>query len=188
MGTQRLFVAVDPPAYARDHLARFVGELHVARARARLAPPERWHVTVAFLGDVPEDRVVRVHDALTVAAGGPSAHPMTLRFAGGGRFGGRSGAVIWAGVAGEVERLRQLARAVGRELRHARFALDRRPYRPHLTISRPGVRIPREMVTADVAALAGYQGPDWPAPEIHLVRSYLGPDPYHERLASFPLG
>ncbi|MGH3655972.1 MAG: RNA 2',3'-cyclic phosphodiesterase, partial [Micromonosporaceae bacterium] len=137
--TQRLFVAVDPPDYARQHLASYVADLHVAKAGARLAAPERWHVTVAFLGEVPDDRVVRVREALTAAAGGPSSNAMTLRFDGGGRFGGRAGTVIWAGVAGEVGRLRQLARAVARELRHARFSLDRKPYRPHLTIARPGV-------------------------------------------------
>ncbi|MGH3738320.1 MAG: 2'-5' RNA ligase family protein, partial [Micromonosporaceae bacterium] len=63
-GTQRLFVAVDPPRAAIEHLAAVVGGLHVARAGARVAASERWHITVAFLGDVAGGRVGAVADAV----------------------------------------------------------------------------------------------------------------------------
>ena len=112
---------------------------------------------------------------------------MNLRIAGGGKFGGRGSTILWAGIDGETERLRRLARAVARELRAVRFALDRKPYRPHLTIARPGARLARDLIAEDVAALAAYQGPDWPVTEFHLVRSHLGPDPHHDRIATFPL-
>lgn len=184
---QRLFVAVDPPAYAVDHLSAVVSTLHVARARARLADSARWHLTVAFLGDVPDDRVPGVRDALAAAAAGPSARAHELRIAGGGKFGGRSGTVIWAGVDGEVDRLRQLARGVGRSLRAARFTLDHRPYRPHLTIARPGDRLDRSQLAEDVATLAAYQGPLWPVTHLRLIRSDLGPDPRHTPLATYLL-
>jgi 2'-5' RNA ligase len=186
-GAQRLFVAVDPPGYAVEHLAKTVAGLHVAEAAAGLAASERWHVTLAFLGDVTDDRVVRAHRALSRAAGGPGARPAALRVSGGGTFRGRGGAVLWAGIAGDVAGLTRVARAVKRELRQERFTLERRQYRPHLTIARPGYRLAADLVTADVETLAGYHGPDWPADQIHLVRSYLGPRPRHVRLGSFRL-
>lgn len=224
--SQRLFVAVDPPPDAISDLAQYVKGLNVARARARLAASERWHVTVAFLGDVAVDRLDAVTSALASAAhiwtGGPAARRksaraasasepspagsavgwsaasgesagrvsvgrMSLRIAGGGKFGGRGSTILWAGIDGETERLRRLARAVARELRAARFSLDRKPYRPHLTIARPGARLARDLIAEDVAALAAYQGLDWPVTEFHLVRSHLGPDPHHDRIATFPL-
>jgi 2'-5' RNA ligase len=107
---------------------------------------------------------------------------------GGGTFRGRGGAVLWAGTSGDVDRLSRVARAVKRELRQERFTLERRPYRPHLTIARPGHRLAPELVAADATALAGYEGPDWPVDHIHLVRSHLGPSPRHVRVASFRLG
>ncbi len=187
-GVQRLFVAVDPPGYAVEHLAKTVAGLHVGQAGVGLAASDRWHVTVVFLGDVPDDRVVRVRQALSRAATSPGVGPVTLRVSGGGTFRGRGGAVLWAGIAGDVDRLTRIARAVKRELRQERFALERRPYRPHLTIARPGDRLASELVAADVQTLVGYQGPDWPVDQIHLVRSYLGPKPRHVRLESFRLG
>lgn len=187
MSAQRLFVAVDPPGYAVDDLAGTVAGLHAAKEKAGLAAAERWHVTVAFLGDVTEDRVARVHRALARAAAGPGSRPVTLRVAGGGTFRGRGGAVLWAGIAGDVDGLARLARAVKRELRQERFTLERRRYQPHLTIARPGYRLSGDLVAADVATLVGYQGPEWTAEEFHLVRSFLGPKPRHERLASFRL-
>jgi 2'-5' RNA ligase len=187
VNAQRLFVAVDLPRYAVDHLAGAVAGLHAATAKAGLAAAERWHVTVVFLGNVVDDRVARVHRALARAAAGPGARPVTLRVAGGGMFRGRGGAVLWAGVAGDVVGLTRLARAVKRELRQERFTLESRRYQPHLTIARPGDRLSRDLLGVDVATLAGYQGPEWTVEEIHLVRSFLGPKPRHERVASFRL-
>ncbi|MGH3648213.1 MAG: RNA 2',3'-cyclic phosphodiesterase [Micromonosporaceae bacterium] len=187
MGTQRLFVAVDPPQYAVDHLAAVVSTLHVAHARARLSATERWHLTVAFLGEIADDRVDAAREAVAAAASGPSAHAHELWIAGGGKFGGGAGSILWAGIGGEVDRLRQLARAVGRSLRAARFKLERRPYRPHLTIARPGTRLLRTHLSEDIATLATYHGPPWPVTELHLIRSHPGPTPHFVRVASFPL-
>jgi 2'-5' RNA ligase len=57
----RLFVAAYPPEPACAHLAAAVDALAVGRAaaagvNARLAPRANWHVTLAFLGDVPDER------------------------------------------------------------------------------------------------------------------------------------
>src|SRR3712207_7351867 len=52
-----------------------------------------------------------------------------------------------------------------------------KPYRPHLTLARPGDRVDRAGVAADVAALDGYRGPEWPRSEEHTSelqsRQYL---------------
>jgi len=65
-----------------------VERLTVARPRppgqsVRLAKPEGWHMTVAFIGDVPDERADEVGEVLReLAIGAP-----TVRIAGGGRFG-----------------------------------------------------------------------------------------------------
>ncbi|MGH3678952.1 MAG: 2'-5' RNA ligase family protein, partial [Natronosporangium sp.] len=79
----------------------------------------------------------------------------------------------------------QLTRSVRRALRAARLGFDRKPFRPHLTIARPGDRLPATDLAADLAALAGYQGPVWPAERLRLVRSCPGPKPVHEPVAEF---
>lgn len=187
----RLFVAVYPPESALDHLAAAVGRLRLGRAAAggtnvRLAGRPLWHVTLVFLGEVADDRAPAAAEAVRDGVArwrAASATPPVLRLAGGGRFGRGRASVVWIGLAGEIDPLYQLTRTVRRSLRAARLGFDRKPFRPHLTIARPGDRLPATELATDLAALAGYQGPAWPVERLRLVRSFPGPNPVHEPVA-----
>jgi 2'-5' RNA ligase len=183
----RLFVAAYPPASACDDLEERLAGLAVARAAAsgvntRLARRETWHVTLAFLGDVDDERAAAAAEAVQRAAAGP---PVELRLAGGGRFGRGRFTVLWAGVSGDG--LDDLSRRVRRELRKSRVPYDNRPFRPHLTVARPGDKLDRDAIEADRAVLAAYRGPAWPITEVRLMRSHLGPRPTYDRLGGWPL-
>jgi 2'-5' RNA ligase len=95
--------------------------------------------------------------------------------------------VLWVGVEGDLVGLRRTADGVRRESRRARLPFDRKPLRPHLTLARPGDRLSREDIDADVADLAAYRGPEWTVDSVDLVRSHLGPDPSYDRLLSVRL-
>nr|WP_106329634.1 RNA 2',3'-cyclic phosphodiesterase [Actinoplanes italicus] len=149
----RLFVAVFPSEEARDHLR--------ARLPHRAARrPEKWHVTLAFLGEVPDGDTVLVSRALATV---PPPGPMSLRLAGTGRFG----PVIWTGLRGDVEALGAFREDVRGALEGAGFPIDERPFRPHLTIT---YRYDRSIATV----LADYAGPPWPVEKLALVHSADG--------------
>jgi len=191
----RLFVAAYPPAPVADDLAGLVATLAVARTAAdgvntRLVPTATWHITLAFLGEVPDGRRLEVEAALEAAAArwrAEHAEPPVVRVQGGGRFGRGRFTILWAGLAGDVEALRALATAVRRELRRARLPCDGKLFRPHLTLARPGDRVPTGAVQADVAALRDHTGPAWRVGELRLMRSHLGPKPSYDQLASWSL-
>ncbi|HEY8453766.1 MAG: RNA 2',3'-cyclic phosphodiesterase [Micromonosporaceae bacterium] len=191
----RLFVAVYPTEEALEHLAAAVSRLRLGAAAAsgvnvRLTARPLWHVTLAFLGEVADERVRVAEEAVRegvrswLAGGG---RPPALRLAGGGRFGRRRFTVMWVGLQGEVDQLRSLGDAVRAHLRRSRVDYDRKPLRPHLTFARPGDRLPEADLTADLATLAGYEGPGWTVDQVYLVRSHLGPTPVHERLVGVSL-
>jgi RNA 2',3'-cyclic 3'-phosphodiesterase len=187
--TRRLFVSVEPSAEAVAHLGSVVDALEVSRANApgrstRLASRDRWHVTIAFLGDVASDRIDRVEAAVGRAVEGATG-PFVVNFAGGGTFGRGRFTVLWTGLAGDVGGLRRLAERVRRELRRARAPFDAKPFRPHLTLARPGDRVERDLIAADVTTLSTYVGPVWTVDAVHLVDSQLGPNPVHTRLRSW---
>jgi RNA 2',3'-cyclic 3'-phosphodiesterase len=187
----RLFVAAYPPAAALDDLALRIDHLHIGRAaaadvNARLAGRPLWHVTVAFLGDVDEKRRDAAATAVDLATRETDTSPM-LQLAGGGTFGRGNFTTMWVGLAGDVDRLQSLAGTVRAKLRRAHLHHDRKPFRPHLTIARPGQRLPREQIDADVASLATYAGPTWPLTELILVQSHQGPHPTHVPLHRAPL-
>ncbi|MET7861852.1 RNA 2',3'-cyclic phosphodiesterase [Micromonospora taraxaci] len=189
----RLFVAVYPRPESVDHLTARVTRLRVAAAAAtgvnvRLAEPADLHVTLAFLGDVEAARLVEVESALGLAVESfrddRNAAPR-LGLGGGGRFGQGRSTVLWVGLRGEVEALHALARLIRSRLRHAGLPYDEKPFRPHLTIARPGDRMDLADIEAD---LDDYQGPEWPAAELLLMRSHLDSRPSrYERLAAWPL-
>ena len=181
---RRLFVAVDPPPAARDHLAGALAELQAAPGAPRWSLPERWHLTLLFLGAVPDRQVDDLAAALgtQVAAGAPGR----LRLAGAGRFGSaRRPQVAWIGVDGDVPSLADLARRLAAEARRRRLEVEDWPFRPHLTVGRWRPGHPADGALVD--RLAGYRGPDWPVRAVRLMESRLGPRPVHEELATWPV-
>lgn len=148
-------------------------------------PPERWHLTLLFLGAVPPESLETLTGRLGRAVAG--AGPMTLRLEGSGRFGSaRRPQVLWAGLAGDTTELGALAVRLHRAARSLRLAVEDRPFRPHLTLGRWRPGRPADGTLPD--RLAGYRGPDWPVGEVALVRSTLGPEPRHDRLAGWAPG
>ncbi len=177
----RLFVAVTPPPEALAHLVAAAQTLRpLGGDDVRWPPPERWHVTLAFLGEVPEQRVATLHAALGEALG--PCTPVALALRGGGSFGR---GILWVGVEGDLPVLERAARAAARAARAARVPVERRPFRPHLTLARSKGR---GDVRDVVAALREYVGPPWTAVQAELVRSRLGARPQHDVVAVLPFG
>ena len=167
--TQRLFVALWPSREAVGHLADSLAECRPPDSILRWQPPERWHLTLAFLGQADPDRARSRLSRLTLPAAGP------LRLTGAGTFG----PVLWLG----VEHGRWLP-DLGRAVRRAVHADDNRS-RPHLTVAR--ARGPAAPAHARNAAevLADYRGPEWIPDGLTLVRSRTGPSPRYELIGSW---
>jgi RNA 2',3'-cyclic 3'-phosphodiesterase len=199
-----LFVAVYPPPAAIADLDACVRGLAIGAPRGpgqsvRLVPPDRWHITLAFLGDLSDRQTRSARIALANAAqrwvvgvtadrdGGNRRHPPRIRLGGGGRFGGGRSSPLFTGARGEVEVLGELAADVRRELRASKVPFDGKAFRPHITLARPGDRLSEADLDADLAALQGYEGPTWPVEAIELVHSNKGPKITYDRLAAFAL-
>lgn len=137
-----------------------------------------------FLGDVPADRVPALVDAAGPAVA--AAPAMTLRLAGGGRFGSpRRPQVAWAGLEGDVGPLVDLARRLAAVARSLRLAVEERPFRPHLTLGRWRAGRPADGSVVD--RLADYRGPSWPVAAVRLLDSHLGSTPTYETIAAWRL-
>ena len=133
---------------------------------------------------MPADRVpLLVTAAAPVVAAAP---PMTLRLAGGGRFGSsRRPQVLWIGLDGDVRPLTDLARGLTDVARALDLPVEDRPFRAHLTVGRWRPRQPADATLPP--RLADYRGPAWPVTEVRLLQSHLGPKPTYEPLAGWPV-
>ncbi|MEU0932365.1 MULTISPECIES: RNA 2',3'-cyclic phosphodiesterase [unclassified Embleya] len=175
--TVRLFVALAPPDDAKDELARVLRPIHHAHPRLRWNRIEDWHITLAFLGEVPVDVVEALRAPLAEVAA--STPPVDLELRGAGQFDER---VLWSGVHGELPALHTLADAVRGVVRAAGVALEDRPLRAHLTLARARRDNP-DGISAAARELADFVGSRWSARRLHLVGSNFGrgPGPIHYR-------
>lgn len=127
--SKRLFFALWPDAGAARQLHETGRELQEV-CGGRLMARETLHVTLAFLGQVPLGRLPEL-DAI---AGALNVDAFGLRL---DRLGYWShNHVLWAGCQEPPAPLMALAEALQARLRDAGFALEDRPYAPHVTLLR----------------------------------------------------
>jgi RNA 2',3'-cyclic 3'-phosphodiesterase len=130
----RIFVAVFPPQRVRETLFRAASDLPASKD-FRLIGPEKVHLTLKFLGEVAEDDLGPVTQALEPLR--EEQEPFEVSTSGFGAFPSQKRArILWAGVGEGSELLRDLARSVEDLLEPVGFGREGRPYVPHLTLGR----------------------------------------------------
>ena len=136
----RLFVAAEPSidvrraAAARSRALRDTLAGHEFSTRIRWVPEDNLHLTVWFLGEVPDPRSESVLEALRAPMRSPA---FEMRISGFGTFPpARSPRVLWLGVPAGVTHLAGAHAEVGTRLAPLGFVAGTRPYSAHLTIAR----------------------------------------------------
>lgn len=166
----RLFVALVPPDEVTEHLAEHLAPRVEAGPDLRWSDPHQWHVTLAFLAQVPEWRLDELTEALASTA---ARHgPQQLRVAGAGAFPNAYAArVLWAGVEALVGNLDPVSSGIRSACNSVGATPDGARFRPHLTLAR--LNRPTE-ATRWIRALEVYEGPVWKADHVSVVESHLG--------------
>lgn len=185
----RMFVALVPPDEALEHLGSFLGPRQEAQRGFRWTVADQWHITLAFMPEVPERALDDLLARLERAAARRT--PFSVTLAGGGAFPNAARAkVLYVGLdlsdAEELRRLKTGARAAANK---AGAEAGGGPFHPHVTLARIGRPLD---VTKWLRVLEPYRGPTWAASDLSLVASYLGEGPRkrprYEVIESFPLG
>lgn len=179
----RLFIAVDLPNEVREELANVQHALRPLADSARWVAPESIHITLKFLGEVPEKRL----DDVTGALAGLSWKPFTVTVRGVGFFpGNRSPRVFWAGM--EAPTMQGLAEELDSRMERLGFEKEKRAFRPHITLARAGdTRIDSALVTG-AAQYEEHDFGSFTADRVFLFRSTLKPaGSVYEKLKEFLL-
>jgi 2'-5' RNA ligase len=131
----RAFIAFELPADVLSALKEIQQQLNNFRFRVKWLRPENIHLTLKFLGEIESDRIDVIADSIFDAASGYD--PLSLAAKGVGVFPGmKRPRVIWAGLVGQIELLRDLQQKLDDRLAEAGLARERRPFRGHLTLGR----------------------------------------------------
>lgn len=155
----------------------------------RRVAPELMHVTLAFLGSVPDSAATAASAAIADAAAGQRAFPVVLSTV--GRFPA-SGAprIVWIGAEEGAADLIRLAERLRSALSRREVAFDEKPFRPHVTLARVRERADRASERAIASAVARLKSPQlqFRADTILLLESALSPKgPRYTPRATVPL-
>ena len=167
----RLFVALMLPRVVVEQVDLALDPVRTGSAELRWQSPDRWHITLAFLGDRDVDSELARFPAAF------PAHSEPIRVEGSGHFG----PVLWLGVT-SPRWLIELAAGIQHVMRG-----DRRRFRGHVTVARSRTRGGDRELSAAVAALGRFASDAWTPDEVVLVRSVIGPKPEYEVIVRSPL-
>ena len=133
----RLFVGLEPTPDFRAALAELQIRLQDAGVEGRYLSPSNLHMTLAYIGEWPED-VTEVLPIIT--------KPFSITLSHLGIFAGAK--VLWAGIQPSPE-LNALAANVRERLDDADIPYDRQSFNPHITLIRKPI-LPREDILTDI--------------------------------------
>jgi len=134
----RLFIAIDLDDNARAAIAEEQRRLKTAMSESgssmKWVRAEQMHLTLVFLGEVPEPSAPPIVDALNRPV---DQSPFELVFSGIGVFPPHGAPnVLWIGAAAGADDSIELQRHLADRVRALGLAVERRPFHPHLTLAR----------------------------------------------------
>jgi 2'-5' RNA ligase len=134
----RLFIAADLSDEAKQAIAAEQKRIAVALGRSgdsvKLVRPGQMHLTLLFLGEVPEAREPAVVETMNIPVDRPA---FEIAFGGAGVFPPRGAPrVLWIGVTTGAAPLTNLQSEIAGRIRRLGIEFNDRPFHPHLTIGR----------------------------------------------------
>jgi 2'-5' RNA ligase len=183
----RLFIAIPLPPWLASRASAILPEPLPALRRVK---PENLHLTLAFLGWTPDERLDDVAAAAREAAS--PLPPFTIGLAGAGRFPERGRPrVVWLGIIEGAPNVLALGAGVYTALRRRELRFEDRPLAPHLTLARVAEDASGAEARTVGAALESLETPrlEFEVRDIAVVQSSLSPKgPRYTVLVSAPLG
>jgi 2'-5' RNA ligase len=131
----RLFIAIEIPAEIKTAMAEIQQGLKNSGVDASWTRAEGIHLTLKFLGEVPEDRIPEIMDGLRSAVEGFGG--FRLEVSGTGTFpNAKNARVVWVGLSGKIDALHVLQAAVEAAMIKNGFEQESKKFTPHLTLGR----------------------------------------------------
>lgn len=173
-GTLRAFVAIKLPDAIIDHTRALQDALKDHGLKLKWVKTSNLHLTLKFLGDIPEADATAIGEAVQTAAG--DVAPLALTIQGMGVFPGiKRPRVLWTGFGGEVERLKELQIRIEEQLEALGYQREKRGFKAHLTLARiKGAVSPQHLLKA-MEAVGHFEPQSFTARKLILFKSDLRP-------------
>jgi 2'-5' RNA ligase len=164
----RLFIAIPLPPDVASRAFSVLADM----TGLRRVEPELMHLTLAFLGSTPDERLDLVVEAVRAGARARAAFEIVIDHA--GRFpNSGSPRVAWLGISAGADDATALARTVREALAARSLSFDEKPFRAHVTLGRVREQATKEEARAIGAALDAVKMSPlrFPAEAVHVIES-----------------
>lgn len=170
----RIFIALNFDKTAKDEIIAVQDQLKQASVKGNFTTPDNLHLTLVFIGEIDGKRIDAVKQAISKTVSSDrqideysmlasmqrpannqssqnnqdNSSALTLQFDRSGHFPKAHGGDIWWIGLKNNNKLNRLQRRLSRELASVGFELEKRRFKPHLTLARQ-VRLRPEISTND---------------------------------------
>lgn len=172
MPTVRAFIALPVPFDVRSEIASLQAELIESRAEVKWDSPDKFHITLKFLGDTEGSQLPSMAEELLKSLDGLPSFDVTYETLGGFPNVDRP-KVVWVG-AQQSEQIRRVHESVERVCRSFGFAKEDRPFHAHITLGRVKGSRNVDRLTAKLKSIT-FKPLTARCTAIHIMRSELRP-------------
>ena len=154
----RLFVALQIPEQVKESIAAVRQRFTAPESQMKWVSPEKFHVTLKFIGEVAQEKVEQMSGALRKVR---TLGHVEVVFRGLGWYWNAKGFGLFLAMIDPSDPLTMLANRVGRQLETLGIAPDIHEYHPHITLARckPLENHIRSAIPQDIISVANeYKG------------------------------
>jgi len=172
-GNVRSFVAVDlDDPEIKNRITKAQQDLEQSGASLKIVQPEIMHLTLRFLGEIPQATVQNVIEAMSQIR----FSPFEIQFNGVGVFPNvRRISVVWIGITQGQERLAEIFRQLEPKLRQIGLQPDNKGFSPHLTIARVRSGLNKEQLAKTIEGMRDIEFGKMEVTAVRLKKSTLTP-------------
>ncbi|MGO4341070.1 2'-5' RNA ligase family protein [Pedococcus sp. 2YAF34] len=164
-----LHAAFFPPHEAVAELADVVRSVAGHQREFTPVSVDDMHVHVTSFGNLARADAAGLADRLVAAAADWAPAPR-LSMAGCSALAGEGDLTVCAPLAGQVDQLRSIARAIPEVVQTMGLHVDRRRFKPQVPVGEVTADTSLPYLERLVGALEGYRGPEWVLPDLVLLK------------------
>jgi RNA 2',3'-cyclic 3'-phosphodiesterase len=180
------FFALTLPDETKEYIYHITEQLKPVFPFKKWLHQEDYHITLAFLGHAEEEMKLRAMDLVKDALYGHEGFNLTLY--GIGTFGSKGlPRILWIDTE-QSKNLIEVQKQTYRSCMEAGFTLDKKPFKPHITIARKYVG-EQEFQPSHLQELSGHlsSGHTFFAEKVTLYKTHMGASPSYEPIFTVPL-
>ena len=183
----RTFIAIELSEEIKQNIGALIERLKTTEAGVKWVEPKNLHITLKFLGEVPEREVKNLIDLTTEALKGGSS--FKSRFEGGGTFPeGKNPRVVWIGTTEGAEEQRELSLSLEKVLSKAGYREEKREFKAHITIGRVKEKKNLDALLKELNKAKDQKFGEEIVDHVNIMKSTLNPKgPIYEVVKRIPL-